>query len=256
MFSSLGREKFTIEDAKSQPGLIETLKTAGFHMLWRNNNSGCKDVCNAIPNETVGPPRKQFYDGNLPTDDVLLEGLDPWLDAIDRPSVLWLHMRGSHGPAYFRRYPPEFERFKPTCQDTRFSKCTVESVVNAYDNTILYTDHVLAELIARLKSRAPTLSTAIVYVSDHGELLGENNMYLHGAPYAFAPDTQKHVPMVVWSSPSFARETALDVACLASKRAAPTSHDNLYHSILGLMDTTTPTYDRSKDIFAPCRRGT
>jgi lipid A ethanolaminephosphotransferase len=94
----------------------------------------------------------------------------------------------------------------------------------------------------------------MLYVSDHGESLGENFMYLHGMPYAIAPEAQIHVPMVVWLAPSMRDALGVDQACLAKDATEQVSHDNLFHSVLGLMNVTTRVYDRSLDLFAPCRR--
>ncbi len=162
-------------------------------------------------------------------------------------------MMGSHGPAYFRRYPSSHAIFKPDCQDTRFSHCETEHIVNAYDNTIAYTDHVLAELIRKLDARAPAVSSAVLYASDHGESLGEKNLYLHGMPYNLAPDTQKRVPFIFWASKAFATETALNLSCLDRRKADAISHDNLFHSVLGLLDIATEQYQKKLDLFAACR---
>jgi lipid A ethanolaminephosphotransferase len=113
--------------------------------------------------------------------------------------LLVLHQLGNHGPSYFRRYPPAFARFQPSLPQRRPARCSREQIVNAYDNALLYTDHVLAQLIAAA-GQADTLDSAMLYVSDHGESLGENNLFLHGMPYAIAPDVQKQVPMVMWFS--------------------------------------------------------
>ena len=162
-----------------------------------------------------------------------------------------LHQIGSHGPSYFMRYPPEFEKFTPACQTPELKKCTADEVTNAYDNTIAFTDQVLAETIDVLSS-LDGLTTAMFYVSDHGESLGEGGLYLHGAPYFMASKEQTHVPMLLWMSDRFATQFGHDRECLNNSRAAALSHDNLFHSLLGMMDITTDVYDRKLDLFAPC----
>ncbi len=172
-----------------------------------------------------------------------------------RDTVIVLHMMGNHGPAYFRRYPREFRRFLPDCNTAELRECTRTEVVNAYDNAVLYTDHVLASLIRALQQRAGAVDAALLYLSDHGESLGEAGFYLHGLPYFIAPDTQTHVPMIAWLSPQFAASGAIDRACLQSRFSEPLSHDNLFHSVLGLLDVQTRVYLPRRDIFATCRRG-
>ena len=164
-------------------------------------------------------------------------------------------MMGNHGPAYFRRYPAEFRRFLPDCATAELRKCSRDEVVNAYDNAILYTDHVLARVIRTLSQGQRSLDSAMIYVSDHGESLGERGLYLHGIPYAIAPDLQTHVPMFVWVSRQVAASGDVDVRCLRHKSHAALSHDNLFHSVLGLLDVETRAYRPALDIFDGCRGG-
>jgi lipid A ethanolaminephosphotransferase len=161
-------------------------------------------------------------------------------------------MMGNHGPAYYRRYPPEFRRFTPDCATAELRTCSREQVVNAYDNAILYTDHVLAGLVGAL-ANSREIDTAMIYVSDHGESLGENGLYLHGLPYSIAPSTQTHVPMIAWLSPGFAASDSVDRRCVRAKAGAPLSHDNIFHSVLGLLDVQTRVYKPERDLFAGCR---
>jgi lipid A ethanolaminephosphotransferase len=164
-------------------------------------------------------------------------------------------MMGSHGPAYYKRYPVRFEHFKPACRESQFSRCSKDQIVNSYDNTIVYTDHVLAELITLLQAEdRQGMPTALIYLSDHGESLGESNLYLHGMPYAIAPKVQKHIPMLLWLSPKYQQAFAVDTACVAGKGQQSVSQDNLFHSVLGLLDIETQVYDAKLDIFAGCRR--
>ena len=93
----------------------------------------------------------------------------------------------------------------------------------------------------------------MIYVSDHGESLGENDMYLHGLPYFMAPDEQIHVPYLVWLSDQFKSNLKINSGCLVQNSANKYSHDNLFHSVLGLMNVNTNIYDAELDLFAPCR---
>ena len=167
--------------------------------------------------------------------------------------LLVLHMLGNHGPSYFRRYPPAFKRFQPACENDDLRLCSPQEIVNAYDNALLYTDHVLASLVAKLQAAADRVDTALIYVSDHGESLGENNLYLHGLPYAIAPDVQTQVPMVMWLSAGLPRALGLDTACLQRRAAEPAAHDHLFHTVLGLLGVRTALYEPAWDLTSACR---
>jgi len=163
---------------------------------------------------------------------------------------------GSHGPAYWKRYPPAFGKWGPVCDTPDLSKCSTEAIVAAYDNTILYTDHVLGSTIDLLRKIAveERIDTAFMYFSDHGESLGEKNMYLHGAPYFMAPAEQTRVPMMLWMSDGFQSRFGIDARCVAARSDAPLSHDNVFHSVLGMLDVSTAIYNPGADIFHACTR--
>jgi lipid A ethanolaminephosphotransferase len=255
MFSGLGRRTYTYEQAVRQQGLLHMLQRAGLGVLWRENQSGCKGVCRDIPTEFVTTTHyKKFYEVGNSFDENLLTGLQERIDAFEGNAVILLHAMGSHGPAYYQRYPEAFERFRPACKESQFSRCTLQEIVNSYDNTIVYTDYILFRLIELLQANdAKGTATAMLYVSDHGESLGEGNLYLHGLPRAIAPDVQTHVPMLVWLSPRFQASSLVDVACLQRHRDEATSHDNFFHSVLGLLDVRAKVYDSKLDLFARCR---
>lgn len=165
--------------------------------------------------------------------------------------VVVLHQLGNHGPSYYLRYPPRLRRFVPDCRTPELGKCSRQEIVNAYDNALLYTDEFLARTI-RLLSEDPSRDTAMIYVSDHGESLGEGGLFLHGVPYPIAPATQLKVPMVMWMSPGFASGRGIDMRCMRKNADAAASHDNLFHSVLGLMQVSTRAYDRQRDLFVAC----
>jgi lipid A ethanolaminephosphotransferase len=164
-----------------------------------------------------------------------------------------MHQLGSHGPAYFKRYPAALKRFQPACESEDLRRCSPAEIVNAYDDSLLYTDFFLGKVIDFLERAQETHDTAMLYVSDHGESLGEGGLYLHGMPYAIAPDVQKDVPFVVWLSPAFRAGFGIDQECMRGRAVEPASHDNLFHSLLGVLDVETAAYDRRLDLFAPCR---
>jgi lipid A ethanolaminephosphotransferase len=255
MFSGLGRDNFSNSRAAARENLLDILKRAGYDVLWRENQAGCKGVCRRIETDILtDTPHPQFNTTGETFDEILLDGLSDRIAKLDRDTVIVMHMMGSHGPAYWKRYPAQFEVFTPVCKQSVFSRCSNEEIVNAYDNTILYTDHVLAKLAGILKAADnQNADTAMWYMSDHGESLGEKNLYLHGMPYAIAPEAQTHVPMVMWLSKSFRESRALDTTCLSGRAAQKTSHDALFHSVLGILDIKTKVYDTSLDLFAPCR---
>jgi lipid A ethanolaminephosphotransferase len=256
MFSNHGRAKFDPNRAARQENLLDIVQRAGFAVRWRENQSGCKGVCLRVPTEVLVETKPhRFYEIADALDEALLRDLPERISALDRDGLFVLHMMGSHGPAYYKRYPKQFEHFKPACKEAQFSRCSRDEIVNAYDNTLVYTDHVLGELIALLQREDKAgLATALIYLSDHGESLGESNLYLHGMPYALAPDVQKHIPMLLWLSPRYQQAFAVDTGCIAARRDQPVSQDNLFHSILGVLDIETHLYDAKLDIFAGCRR--
>lgn len=255
MFSGLGRNEFSNAKAETQHNLLDILKRAGLDVIWRENQAGCKGVCDRVTTEVLtGLKHPTFYAYTENHDEILVDGLAERIKALEKDTVIVMHMMGSHGPAYWKRYPERFAVFNPICRESQFSRCTREEIVNAYDNTLLYTDFVLAKLIAALEAgEAAGVDTGMVYMSDHGESLGEKNIYLHGMPYAFAPEAQKHVPMVVWLSKALRARASVRDGCLEKDAANPVSHDNLFHSVLGLMDVRTSLYDAALDIFAACR---
>ncbi len=253
MFSNYPRRDYSERKAHSTENLTDVLTHAGVKVEWYDNDTGSMRVAERIPYEflpATNDPR--FCSGGECHDEILVDRLKRALPSVQSDTVIVLHQLGSHGPAYFERYPKDFERFQPACQTAQFADCERAEIVNAYDNTILYTDHVLSEIIDTLKGE-DRLSTALFFVSDHGESLGENGLYLHAAPYFIAPSTQTHVPQVAWFSQSYQTAFGIDTSCLKARASADLSHDNVFHTILGLMDVSTSVYSRELDAFAPCR---
>lgn len=256
MFSHLGRGGYAKRDADYE-GLLDVLKHGGVSVVWRDNNSGCKGTCAGVTYEDMTPTKDAALCASGECwDEVMLDRIDDSLHRLNggraANTVIVLHQKGSHGPAYYLRSPPAFKAFMPECQTNILQNCTRAEVINAYDNTIRYTDHMLARTIAWLKSRQNDYDTAMLYISDHGESLGENNTYLHGLPYLLAPDVQKHVPMIVWLSPQISQRTGITTACLGQDKDKALSHDNLFHSVLGLMDVQTAVYRPELDFFRSC----
>ncbi|WP_460480717.1 phosphoethanolamine transferase [Comamonas humi] len=259
MFSHLGRAEY--DDSKRYESLLDVLQRAGLAVLWVDNQAGCKGVCDRVhsakTSDTAADHPGLCADGEC-LDMVLLENLDERIAALPREQrergvVLVLHQMGSHGPAYYKRSPPQDKKFLPECASNALQSCSRQELVNAYDNSIVATDRMLGGLIEWLAKARAQQPTAMMYVADHGESLGENNIYLHGLPYSVAPDVQKHIPWITWLSPAMQQRMGADLACLQGSLAQQRiSHDNYFHSVLGLADVRTRLYQPALDIFARC----
>ena len=252
MFSPFGRHDYDEKKIRGHQSLLHVLEHAGIATLWRDNQSGCKGVCDGLDIQRLDDATTQGLcaDGRC-MDEILLENLAAQVRAKPGDRVVVLHQLGNHGPSYFQRYPAQFRKFAPTCDTADLGKCSREDIVNSYDNAIRYTDHFLTRTIASLRGMED-YDTAMIYLSDHGESLGEKGLYLHGVPYAIAPEEQTRVPMVMWFSPGFTADRGLDMSCVRRRSAQRTDQDNLFPSVLGLMQVQTSVYDRSRDVFAEC----
>ncbi len=254
MFSPYGRADYDEARIRRHESLLHLLARAGMRVAWLDNQSGCKGVCDGLEFHDLGKQKIPGLcaDGHC-YDEVLLQGLRSVLETSGGDRVVVLHQLGNHGPAYYRRYPPEMKRFTPVCESAEFRDCTREQIVNAYDNAILYTDRFLAQTIRYLSDLQARFDVALLYVSDHGESLGERGLYLHGLPYAIAPREQLEVPMLWWLPQGSARGLNVDLACLRRRAGEKASHDNLFHSVLGLLAVATPGYRQERDLFESCR---
>ncbi|NKF22818.1 phosphoethanolamine transferase [Solimonas marina] len=254
MFSLLGKQHWSSEPKAQYLNVIDVLANTGVKVHWRDNDGGCKGVCGSA--ETVDVTKNgpaSLCDDLGCHDDVLVQDLPALLDNVKGDTLIVLHLMGSHGPEYDHRYPPAFRHFTPACRSAQVQDCPRDEIVNAYDNTILYTDHVLGEVLGLLQQRSASLDTAMIYLSDHGESLGENGVYLHGLPYALAPAEQTHVPFVAWLSPTLEQRQKLQPACLQKIGDAPRSHDNLAPMLLGLFGVDSKAYQADLDPLSSCR---
>lgn len=255
MFSNMPRSHYDDALASHQEGLLDILQRAGLRVLWNENDGGCKGACARVPNQ-------EMTDLNLPEmcingecyDDVLFHGLEAYISQLQGNGIIVLHTIGSHGPTYNHRYPPAFRRFTPTCETKQIQECSQAQLINTYDNTILYADYIVDKAITILKAHQDRFTTSLVYLSDHGESLGENGVYLHGLPYAIAPDVQTHVPLLIWLSPDYQQRYGVDYHCLGQHAATQKySHDNLFSTLLGMTGVETREYVAADDILASCR---
>jgi len=256
MFSHFGRESFSDSKAQHHEGLLDVVSHGGVQVLWRENNSGCKGVCDRVEVQVAGGQGQT--DPLCATgecqDMILLAGVQEYIEKAGSDTLIVLHQKGSYGPGYYRRTPAEFKRFLPECTTNQLQECRAEELVNAYDNTIVYTDYFLSQVIDLLKKNSEHFNTSMLYLSDYGESLGEKNIYLHGLPYVIAPEEQKRVPFILWFGDAFLKENRIDKSCLQKKLDDELSHDNLFHSVLGLLGIKTVMYEKNLDIFSDCRR--
>ena len=252
MFSPYGRHDYNQNQIRAHQSLLHVLEYAHITTLWRDNQSGCKGVCDGLPlqrldNLTVKPlcANGRCYDA------ILLDDFARQVRAKPGDRVIVLHQLGSHGPNYFERYPPAFQHFTPTCDTGDFGNCGNQALVNSYDNTLYYTDYFLSQVIATLKTMTD-YNTLMFYASDHGESLGENGIYLHGMPYAIAPKEQTSIPMLFWFSPQFIKARGIDIACVQQRAKQYIDHDTLFPTVLSLMQVKTSLYDPKYDALARC----
>ena len=246
MFSIFDRKDYSDKKANSTENLLDVLSHAGINILWRDNNSDSKAVALRVPYEDYQNPQLNPICDIECRDEGMLEGLQEYIDKQKNGDILIvLHQMGNHGPAYYKRYPANFEKFTPVCRTNQIEKCTKDEIINAYDNAILYTDYFLSKVINLLKQNSNRFETAMVYLSDHGESLGENGLYLHGLPYFMAPDTQKHIAAIMWFGDNF----KIDKKSLNAISSKKFSQDNLFHTILGLMEVNTSVYNKNMDII-------
>lgn len=255
MFSNMPREHYDANLAHHQEGVLDVLAHAGVSVLWRENDGGCKGACDRVPHTDMTQWQlPQYCHDGFCLDDVLLHRFDNYVDNLHNDGIIVLHQMGSHGPAYFKRYSAAFQRFTPTCDSNQIQDCDHQALVNTYDNSLLYTDDMLSRTIDKLKGLSDRFNVALVYLSDHGESLGEHGMYLHGAPYLFAPSQQTHIPLLLWMSPGYAAAYHIDQACLRQQAAeTAVSQDNLFHTVLGLFNIQTQQYQPQLDMIKSCQ---
>ncbi|HHW3952133.1 TPA: phosphoethanolamine transferase EptA [Raoultella planticola] len=258
MFSNMPRAHYDEELAHHQEGVLDILQRAGIRVLWNDNDGGCKGACDRVPHQNVTDLNLtgQCIEGEC-YDEVLFHNLESYIDNLQQDGIIVLHTIGSHGPTYYNRYPAEFRKFTPTCDTNEIQSCSQQQLTNTYDNTILYIDYVVDKTIKLLQSKQDKFTTSLVYLSDHGESLGEDGVYLHGLPWSIAPETQKHVPMLLWLSQDYQQRYGVSSQCLQQRaKTDPYSQDNLFSTLLGLLGVDTHEYQATDDILTPCRSET
>ncbi|MBK0063299.1 MULTISPECIES: phosphoethanolamine transferase [unclassified Acinetobacter] len=258
MFSGMTREQYDANLAAHREGLLDIAQRAGYKVTWIDNDSGCKGACDRVNNIKISKALKKQYcrDDGFCLDDVLLVSLQRYLASIPHkdktPQLIILHQRGSHGPAYYNRTTTDFSPFQPTCKTSAIQTCDRQKLINSYDNTIVYTDHILSEIIQSI-DKNKHYQSALWYLSDHGESTGENGIYLHGTVYALAPSQQTHIPMLMWFSNDWKMQHDAHIECLKSKQNQVLSQDNLFPTLLSLLDIQSSVINAQLNILNQCQ---
>ncbi|MCT7506256.1 phosphoethanolamine--lipid A transferase [Aliarcobacter cryaerophilus] len=255
MFSIFPKDDYSYKKGASTKNVLDVLKnTQDVAILWRDNNSDSKGVALRVDYEDFQTPKTNSICDEECRDEGMLVGLEDYVEKNKgRDILIVLHQMGNHGPAYYKRYPKEFEKFTPVCKTNQLENCTQEEISNAYDNSILYTDYFLSKAINFLKKYSKTHEAGLLYLSDHGESLGENGIYLHGMPYAIAPKEQTRVASLIWlDDGKMAHE--YNKSQIKENRDKAYSHDNLFSTILGLFEVKTEVYKKELDILNEARK--
>lgn len=261
MFSGMTRKDYESRLASHREGLLDLAQRAGYKVTWIDNNSGCKGACDRV-NTFIVPEdiKTKWCDAdNECHDELLVDSLNAYINQLpanDKEShLIVLHQMGSHGPAYYKRPTEAFQRFKPSCDTNAIQGCSSEALINSYDNTILYTDFVLSQLIQTLEQNN-NYQTGLWYLSDHGESTGERGMYLHGAPYSIAPSQQTHIPMLMWFSNQWKTEQPELEKCLVNQKSSQLSQDNLFPTLLSILNIKSATIDPKLNMLQNCQNST
>jgi lipid A ethanolaminephosphotransferase len=257
LFSNMERTQYNKQRAIKQDNVLDILTHAGIKVHWIENDGGDKEVAQNLPKTSPNSnDNPNLCNDNGCYDQVMLSQLPDLIEKNKGKNQLFaLHLIGSHGPTYYQRYPKEKALFKPACERNDIENCSDQEIVNVYDNTIAYTDYVIAQSIALLETYQDQYNIALFYLSDHGESLGENGLYLHGTPYVVAPQEQTHVPWFMWASEQYFNNKKLDKACLQqSALNDEVSHDNLFHTLLGFYGVETKQKQQALDLTANCKK--
>lgn len=247
IFALEERKDFKAEAAKYSENLLDIIDKSGYKVLWRENSTDCKGNCDRVEIE-------KFCHVKECSDEIMLTNFAKKVKSTDKPTMVIMHQRGSHGPLYKLRYPQEFEKYTPVCESEYLKNCSVEEITNVYDNTIYYGSYVLAKVIDELKALSNDYNVAFIFTSDHGESLGEDGIYLHSAPYEQAPSGQNKVPLILWFSRDYTIDNNLDMQCVKKLLQQPYSHDNIFHTMLGISSVESKYYNQKLDILSDCRK--
>ena len=212
---------------------------SGIDVIWRSANWG-EPPLHIEEYMDDNQLHKMYPQADARYDELLFTGLRERINASSNDKVLViLHTSTSHGPCYVNKYPSCFEVFTPVISNTEEARSNLQALVNAYDNSILYTDYLLSDLIDTL-SVIEDRKCAMIYVSDHGESLGENNLFMHGMPLSVAPREQYEIPFIMWLSDDYRQV----------KNIAETIDQHyVFHTVLNLLGMQSPVYDENRDLL-------
>ena len=255
IFYPAGSEQFKNNPQNYKSYLVYMAQLKDLSISWYDNNfGGCYKACKGDgikATDTQTYKDAKLCGGGECLDEVLLQDIEPDIQSAvkqGKNALIVLHQNGSHGPLYYKRYPQHFAKFAPACQSSNPQTCTKQELINAYDNTILYTDFILSSIIDKLKhakqnakKQGKELEVLMIYTSDHGESLGENNLYLHGMPYSIAPREQKEIPLILWGS---------GANIVALNPNGEHSHDAITNSILDFFGIKSPLYNKDASLVA------
>jgi lipid A ethanolaminephosphotransferase len=250
MFSLYPKSDFSYKRGIDTQNVLDVLDhTNKISILWRDNNSDSKGVAVRVAYQGYRTTTTNTICTEDECRDIgMLVGLEEYIKKQETKDILIvLHQMGNHGPAYYKRYTKNFEKFTPVCKSNLLEQCTKDEISNAYDNAILYTDNFLVKTINLLKKYDKSHQTAMIYMADHGESLGENGIYLHGLPYFMAPDAQTHIGSIMWFNNQF--NESLNIKKLKENSHKKYSHDNLFHTLLGIFNVKTKVYDLKLDML-------
>ena len=222
---------------------VTLFKKAGYSTAWFANQSISQSYayfaheCDSLI-YCNGAKSDYSYDKWLDAD--LLPMIGGWLGKSGSPKLAVVHTIGSHW-WYKSHYTDRQTRFRPDISNKEIAASTAEQIINAYDNTIIATDEFLAGLFAELRGR----NAVVLFISDHGEGLGENGIYLHASD-----NEATHYPACfIWYTPEYARLFPDKVA--AARRGKDQRHttEAIFHTALDLGALETPALDRSKSLL-------
>ena len=212
----------------------------GVDVVWRRSNWGTPPL-HVKKEYTKDGLKKRYPEVDSSYDGILFHALKEEIMASDSTKIfIGLHTYTSHGPEYYSNTPEEFKRFTPECKTVEMANAKYEELINAYDNTIIYTDYLVHSVIEMLKREFPDRRSCVIFISDHGESLGEGGLYMHGVPMSTAPAEQLDIPFIVWTSEN---------AEVKVKEIESAGHYHIYHSVLRFLGLQTPFFDETKNIF-------
>lgn len=240
------------ETAHKEKALTDAFKECGFQVAWIANQSVSNRFIQRI---TASADFTYFsttdYDAANSYDGKLLDPLDEVLQEKNAKQFIVIHTLGSHF-RYNARYPETFCRFTPALHDNTTYNLNAENrelLVNSYDNSILYTDYVLNEIITRLE-REEAVST-MIYLSDHGENIYDDDtrMAVHGN--ARPTHLELHIPLFIWTSKPYIEQWPERVERMKNHKDRAVSTSNLFHSLLDIADITYPDEKAALSIASP-----